>query len=570
MSRDQGTLFETSPDPWDLDAESDQWVASVVITTGPDRIFDYLVPDALRGELRVGCRVRIPFGRGDRAIVGYCVRLGQKVPGQRKLKSILRLVDTRPLLSPAMVQLTEWMADYYICRWGLVLEAVLPAGVRGQAGTRETQFLSVPAETIARLAELKLPPKQAEVLRYLAAAPEPLTLTELCAAVGCKASPVQALRKKGLIVAQSRRVAHGVRRQKIVDRESHLALEPDQQAALRAIMAPIESGAHRTILVHGVTGSGKTEVYIQAIQEVVRRDRQAIVLVPEISLTPQTEQRFRSRFDRVAVLHSHMSDVERHHHWQRIAAGEVQVVVGARSAVFAPTPKLGLIILDEEHESTFKQSEAPRYHARDVALRRALDENCPLVLGTATPSLESWQRARAGEYQLVSLPRRVFDRPMPDVATIDLRLEFKDRRRRGAISRQLQLAMNTALADGGQVILLLNRRGYATHIQCPACGHALRCPDCTIALTHHVQDDLTICHYCDYQAPRRRLVRNANSRASVIAGWARKNWRPRCGPVFRSIAACGWIRTRWTNRGVTNRRSMNFAPATSASCSARR
>jgi primosomal protein N' (replication factor Y) len=252
-------------------------------------------------------------------------------------------------------------------------------------------------------------------------------------------------------------------------------------------------------LIHGVTGSGKTEVYIQAIQEVLGHGRQAIVLVPEISLTPQTEQRFRSRFGQVAVLHSHMSDSDRHHHWLRVAAGQVQVVVGARSAVFAPTPRLGLIILDEEHESTFKQSEAPRYHAREVALRRARDEAVPLVLGSATPSLESWQRARTGEFQLVSMPRRVFNRPLPNVATIDLRLEFKDRRRRGAISRQLQQAMNEALAAEGQVILLLNRRGYATHIQCPSCGFAMRCPNCTIALTHHVAHDQAICHYCDYE-----------------------------------------------------------------------
>ncbi len=253
------------------------------------------------------------------------------------------------------------------------------------------------------------------------------------------------------------------------------------------------------MLIHGVTGSGKTEVYIQAIQEVLSHARQAIVLVPEISLTPQTEQRFRSRFGQVAVLHSHMSDADRHHHWQRIAAGQVQVVVGARSAVFAPTPRLGLIILDEEHESTFKQGEAPRYHAREVALHRARDESIPLVLGSATPSLESWHRAQTGEYQLVSMPRRVFGRPLPLVATIDLRLEFKDRRRRGAISRQLQNAMNEALSDNGQVILLLNRRGYATHIQCPSCGHAMRCPNCTIALTQHVADDKAICHYCDYE-----------------------------------------------------------------------
>src|SRR5947199_1738633 len=216
------------------------------------------------------------------------------------------------------------------------------------------------------------------------------------------------------------------------------------------MLAAINSQRHETILIHGVTGSGKTEVYIQAIQEVVRYGRQAIVLVPEISLTPQTRERFRARFDSVAVLHSHLRDTERHAHWLRIARGEVQVVVGARSAIFAPTPHLGLIVLDEEHESTFKQETAPRYHARDVALRRAADQNVPLVLASATPSLESWHRAQLGEYRLVDMPRRVLNLPLPAVRTIDLRNEIHSKNSRGAISRPLQRAIEDALREGGQ------------------------------------------------------------------------------------------------------------------------
>jgi primosomal protein N' (replication factor Y) len=501
MSNKQAALFDTQPDPWDLDAEEDRLVATVVLPTGPDLVFDYLVPDELRDQCTPGRRVRVPFGRGNRFVVGYCVRVSNQPAAARRLKTIHSLVDERTLLSPAMLRLTEWMAEYYLCPWGQVLEAVLPAGVRGQAGTRESLFLSVPADVVPGLANAKLPGRQLEILRHLAAAAEPLTQSDLCEQIGCTPGPISTLRKKGLIVAETRRTAPAAPAQRQVAREEHLTLEPDQRAALDAILAPIHAGRHQTLLVHGVTGSGKTEVYIQAIQEVLGHGRQAIVLVPEISLTPQTEQRFRSRFGQVAVLHSHMSDASRHQHWHRIASGQVQVVVGARSAVFAPVPRLGIIVLDEEHEGTFKQSEAPRYHARDVALRRAQDEGVPLVLGSATPSLESWQRALTGESKLVSLPRRVFNRPLPDVGTIDLRLEFKDRKRRGAISRQLQLAMNDALQAGGQVILLLNRRGYATHIQCPSCGHAMRCPHCTIALTHHLTADKAVCHYCDYEIP---------------------------------------------------------------------
>ena len=251
--------------------------------------------------------------------------------------------------------------------------------------------------------------------------------------------------------------------------------------------------------MHGVTGSGKTEVYIRAIEEVVRCGRQAIVLVPEISLTPQTKQRFRSRFERVAVLHSHLTAPERNWHWQRIARGDVEVVVGARSAVFAPVPQLGLIVIDEEHDASFKQDSTPRYHAREVATMRAQQSQVPLVLGSATPALESYHRATSGEYSLVELPNRVLDRPLPHVDTLDLRIEFRDRRGRGAISRQLHQAISESLGEGGQVILLLNRRGFSTQIQCPACGHVVECPHCDIALTHHRDGEHALCHYCDYE-----------------------------------------------------------------------
>jgi primosomal protein N' (replication factor Y) len=279
----------------------------------------------------------------------------------------------------------------------------------------------------------------------------------------------------------------------------------DQQQALDAILGSLRNRTHQTILIHGVTGSGKTEVYIRAIDEVIQYGRQAIVLVPEISLTPQTRQRFRARFSQVAVLHSHLSDAERHWHWQQIAEGKVQVVVGARSAVFAPTPQLGLIVIDEEHDASFKQGEQPRYHAREVALQRARAEQVPLVLGTATPALESWHRAARGEYRLIDMPQRVENRPLPAVATIDLRVEMQNRQNRGAISRSLQRAMQEALAAGGQVILLLNRRGYSTHIQCPACGFVAKCPHCDLSLTHHRQSEKVVCHYCDHeeQAPVR-------------------------------------------------------------------
>lgn len=516
MSSTQQSLFDSQPAPWELDDAAQQHVATVVLLSGPGNEFDYLVPEGM--TLEAGARVRVPLGRGNRSVVGYCVAVEYKSAGGRKLKAVDRVLDRRPLVTPPMLRVTRWMADYYLCPWGQVLEAVVPAGVRQQAGTRDVVLLSVADDVAQRQAELKLSAKQAEAVRVLAQSARALTAQQLAAMVGCTIAPINALRKKGLLTATIERMGSERTAEKAVPREMPHELNDDQANALETIRESLHASEHRTILIHGVTGSGKTEVYIRAIEDVVRFGRQAILLVPEISLTPQTVSRFRARFDRVAVLHSHLSDADRHHHWQRIARGEVDVVVGARSAIFAPTPHLGLVVLDEEHESTFKQESAPRYHARDVAIRRAADQNVPLVLASATPSLESWYRAQQGEYRLVEMPRRVFDRPLPAVRTIDLRNEAHSKNSRGAISRPLHQAMETALRDGGQVILLLNRRGFSTHIQCPSCGFALKCPACDLALTFHRHDNTAICHYCDYQTTVPATCPNCKSTALRYSG----------------------------------------------------
>ena len=505
MSDQQRNLFDTDPEPWEADDQAEQLVAGIVLATGPAQEFDYLVPDALRELVEPGRRVLVPLGKGNRQVQGYCVRVESRLAGPRPLKPLAEVVDRRSLLSPAMLRLTRWIADYYLSAWGQVLETVLPAGVRGQAGTRMATLLTLDPRGAQRLAAGDMPEKHRAILSALAAAPEPLTPQELARAAACSPAPIATLRRKGLIRCHTARVSSARQAETALPREEHLLLNPDQQKALDAVLAALRSQQHHTLLIHGVTGSGKTEVYIQAIEEVVRYGRQAIVLVPEISLTPQTVERFRRRFGGVAVLHSHLSDADRYWHWQRIAEGRVQVVVGGGSAIFAPTPQLGLIVLDEEHESTFKQETAPRYHARDVALARARAEDVPLVLGSATPSLESWHRAQTGQYQLIEMPRRVLNRLLPEVGTIDLRAEGQRTGgghgglSRGSISRLLHQAISAALHDDGQVILLLNRRGYSTHIQCPACGEVVRCPDCDIALTHHKAGEQVICHLCDYR-----------------------------------------------------------------------
>lgn len=493
-------LFGDESAPWEADDHAEELVATVVFATGPAGEFDYRVPEALLSQVEPGRRVRVPLGRGNRTVVGYCVAVGYKATGPRR-KPVLAVLDSQTLLSPSMLALTRWIAEHYLCPWGVVLESVVPSGVRHQAGTRMATFLRIDPAVQDRITELKLPRAQRAVLEALAGSPQPVTPAQLRRIARCSSAPIAALRRKGLIRSSAERVFASPQPEPPVAPQVPWELNADQKRALATIVDALESRQHRTILIHGVTGSGKTEVYIQAIEHVARFGRQAIVLVPEISLTPQTLERFRARFSGVAVLHSHLSDAERHQQWQRIAAGQVQVVVGARSAVFAPTPHLGLIVLDEEHETSFKQETAPRYHAREVALARAKAEKVPLVLGSATPSLESWHRARTGQYVLVEMPHRIFHRPMPVVGTIDLRDDEHLRHTRGAISRVLHQAIRRALDEGGQVILLLNRRGYSTHIQCPACGHVVRCPQCDVALTHHRSGNIAVCHYCDYQMP---------------------------------------------------------------------
>jgi len=499
MSDVQRRLFDTAP--WEEDDQAEERVATVVFPGGPGGVFDYLVPDRLTSSVEAGRRVRVPLGRGNRTMLGYCVWVGSKRTGGRPRKPIAAVLDSRSLIGPPMLRVTQWIANHYLCPWGQVLEAVVPTGVRSQAGTRVERLLAIDPAALAHLAETKLSDAQARVIRVLSEAGEPLSAEELKRRAQCSSGPIAALKGKGLICVSPRRVMSRRPPEPTAARQGQHVLNPDQERALAAILAALAAREHQTILVHGVTGSGKTEIYIRAIQEVTGFGRQAIVLVPEISLTPQTLERFRARFDRVAVLHSHLSDVQRHQEWQRIADGQVQVVVGARSAVFAPTSHLGLIVLDEEHETTFKQEIAPRYHARDVASARARDEGVPLVLGSATPSLETWHRAQTGQYRLVEMPKRVFDRPLPSVGTIDLRLDEHSRASRGAISRLMHRAMREALDDGGQVILLLNRRGFTTHLQCPACGHVILCPNCEIALTHHRAGETALCHYCGYQRP---------------------------------------------------------------------
>jgi primosomal protein N' (replication factor Y) len=509
----QGAWFGIEPDAGPVQKAGGGPFAGVVFNRPVDQVFTYRVPSRLAATVRPGQRVRVPLGRGNKPAVGYCVRVDGGLPEgveAAKLKELIEVIDDPPLIDPNMLELTRWMARYYACAWGQALDAVVPAGVKKQAGTRVGTFLVIPEEVRAGVEQLRagLPPKQAEALAVLSRSDEPLTVADLCRMARCAPGPIAALRQRGYVLAVRRRLRKAAVAAPTAGAEAgDTAARPrpdltaEQQRVLDRLTPALLGDDFATFLIHGVTGSGKTEVYLSAIEAVVARGREAIVLVPEISLTPQTIRRFRRRFSRVAVLHSHLSDAERHRHWQDIASGEVQVVVGARSAVFAPARRLGLIVIDEEHENTFKQETTPRYHARDVAVKRAQLERVPVLLGSATPALETWQNAERGRYTRLPMRERVNNRPMPEVALIDLRHEKPPL---AGLSETLRQAMIQALDDGGQVILLLNRRGFQTYAVCvsPQCGRVLKCDACDVAMTYHKERHRLICHACDADRPK--------------------------------------------------------------------
>ncbi len=508
------------------------WKASVVYQEGAEGVFDYRIPDDLLSLVRPGQRLLVPLGVSNRKVEAWCVGTSFGPPpisakGKPvRLKPISNVIDKEPLLSPKMLELARWLSKRYFCPLGTVMETILPAGVRRQAGTRPTTVWRVVDNLSEKLAQLEtqrenakrraplLTPKQRLALDVLQQSPEPMTLHELARSARTSDVPVRALKEMGLLRAERIRRKSKIfeELQKEVPRTAPLELNADQAAAVARITDYVRTGTFKTILLHGVTGSGKTEVYLQSIAEAVRLGKQAIVLVPEISLTPQTVRRFRQRFDSVAVLHSHLTDIERHVEWRRISEGKAQVVIGARSAVFAPLDRLGLIVIDEEHETSFKQGELPRYHAREAARYRAWQEGIPLLLGSATPSLESWYHAQRGEYDLISMPRRVNNYPLPQVSLLDLRTSGEAGFAHGAIHRKLAMAIEDALDENGQVILFLNRRGYSTRIQCPRCGEVMKCPNCDVPLTHHRTERAAICHYCDYEAPIPRRCPNPDCR----------------------------------------------------------
>jgi primosomal protein N' (replication factor Y) len=418
----------------------------------------------------------------------------------KKLKPIGKLLSKKALIEPEIMALARWMADYYITPFEQVIKTVLPSAVRGKDAKFKEVYFVVPtpkaSDESALVALRKKAPKQAAALDVLLASGT-LPMSELAKASGTSSAAVRALEERGLVEITLEPMGRDPLAGMNFLKTKALKLSPEQQASLELINQSVETGDPSVVLLFGVTGSGKTEVYLQAIHEVLEQGKGAIVLVPEIALTPQTVRRFRSRFGNdIGVLHSHLSDGERHDEWHRISDGEVRIVVGARSALFAPVKNLALIVVDEEHEGSYKQDEAPRYHARDIAVMRGHLQKCAVVLGTATPSVESYHNTLIKKYAVANLSGRVDDRQMPLIHIVDMRKEAVLQGGPSVFSKDLQAAIQGRLERQEQIMLFLNRRGYATSLICPKCGHVEECLHCSVSMTYHRKRNELACHIC--------------------------------------------------------------------------
>ncbi|HYE32800.1 MAG TPA: primosomal protein N' [Methylomirabilota bacterium] len=479
-------------------------IARVTLDIALRRDFDYLIPDELVGKVEVGSRVKVPFG--PREVLGAVTALVEESP-HTNLRYITKVLGSRPQVTPNVLKLARWISDYYCAPLETTLRTVLPDSVRKEKeGWREQLFVrrTVPPGEMPSLTK-----RQREIYEFLDGKP-PMPLTHLLEELHTTSATLRQMEEKHLVSINREITERDPYAEETILPTQPLPLNDDQARAFAAIRAAIDSNhaaaAAPVFLIHGVTGSGKTEVYLQSIAHALDRGKGAIVLVPEISLTPQTVERFKARFSAgpqrtlVAVLHSHLSAGERHDEWQKIRQGRARIVIGARSAIFAPVDPLGLIIVDEEHEHSYKQDETPRYNARDVAVMRGHLEKAVVALGSATPSIESFHNAQRGKYQILDMPTRADDKKMPIMRVVDLRHETRKTKGAGiaVLSVQLKEALLQRLERSEQSILFLNRRGFASSLQCPKCGHVCGCPNCSISLTYHRHAQELRCHICGH------------------------------------------------------------------------
>ena len=450
-----------------------------------DRIFEYNVPKELTSLMKIGIRVLVPFGRME--LEGFVLEIKKEKDTDKELKDIINVVDSEIVLSSELLELGKWMSSDTISTLISCYQVMLPKALKAKNGSN----VNIKFDTYYRINENieieKLNSSQEKIINYIREKGIALRKDLLDISIGS----LNTLIKKNYLIEE---------------KKEHYRLEYNDKKIVKKKLTDMQqkcvdivtNNSPKTYLLYGVTSSGKTETYMEMIDYYLKQGKTSIVLVPEISLTPQMVNRFRERFgDKIAALHSALSDGEKYDEWRRIYRGEASIVIGARSAIFAPLSNIGIIIVDEEHSESYKQSDpAPRYHARDIAIKRSLFHKCPVVLGSATPSLETMARAQKGVYGLLELPERVNGRSLPDVEIIDMNQAMK--KARGHFSEKLISEIGNRLEKKEQIILLLNRRGYSSFVTCKNCGYTFKCPNCDISLTYHKSSNTLRCHYCGY------------------------------------------------------------------------
>ncbi len=501
-------------------------IIRVAFESAVDTEFDYLLPDVL-WPIRPGQRVQVPFGRKNKPEVGFCVEADilpdeSFAAGSHKysLKKVTGVIDKEPLVDSELMELARWISSYYVCPLGQVLAAIVPAAVKKRAGVKTQRYIYLALGVHDLISQLR-GNRQKQIVELLhsrgASSPgKAVEMQGLLETIDCNREPIKRLMQKQIVKIVEKTILKSLPAipEGMSIRTEKVVLNDDQQKALASIKSEIDSGQFGVTLLHGVTDSGKTELYIRAIDAVLKKGGSAIVLLPEIALTAQTVQRFSARFEKIAVMHSGLTAAQRNSQWQKIKSGDADVVIGARSAVFAPLNTLGLILVDEEHETSYKQDTAPRYHGRDVAIKRAQLAKAHCILGSATPSLEMLFNCRTKKFfRRVLLPKRVMNLPMPEMKLVDLQQADRTQKGVNLISEPLAKHLGETLAKGEQAILLLNRRGYSNFVFCPSCKHTLHCRNCDATLTfhksettggnriqtvtgRHINYGYAMCHYC--------------------------------------------------------------------------
>ena len=501
-------------------------IVGVAFESAVDAEFDYALPDEF-WPIQVGQRVEAPFGKQNKLHTGFCVSIESKEQTTNKkfkLKTISKVIDKEPLIDSKLMELARWISEYYICPLGQVLAAIVPSAVKRGVGvkTQKNVYLSIKPSEIEKVQKELRGKKQKQIVTCLQEhnafdKNSAIELQALLKKADCGQEPLKRLAQKQIIKTIQKTILKSlpaIPEGMSVKTPGRIVLNHDQQNALESIQTGIASGKFGVTLLYGVTDSGKTELYIRAIHTVLEKGQGAIILLPEIALTTQTVQRFNERFENIAVMHSGLTAAQRNVQWQKIKSGQANVVIGARSAVFAPLENLGLIVIDEEHESSYKQDTAPRYHGRDVAIKRAQMANAHCILGSATPSLETLANCHSKKhFNLVRLLKRVMNLPMPEMKLIDMRQSQVTQKGINLISEPLAEKLKSILGKKEQAILLLNRRGYSNFVFCPSCKHTLHCRNCDVTLTFHKSQlprlekmstvtgkhmnyGYAICHYC--------------------------------------------------------------------------